>query len=60
MPHRHAPPPQLLATVALQLVQVLPAIPHALVVGAVTQVVPVQQPPGQEVASQTQTLLTQC
>jgi hypothetical protein len=50
-PQRHEPPPQLSAVIALQATHAAPAVPHALVDGE-TQVEPVQQPPGHEVALQ--------
>jgi hypothetical protein len=53
VPHRQAPPVHRLALVALQAVQVAPAVPQAAVVGVATQVLPLQQP-AQVVGSQTQ------
>lgn len=51
-PQRHAPSAQVSATVASQVRQTVPPSPQACADGA-TQVVPVQQPVGQLVGSQT-------
>jgi len=59
VPHRHSPAVQLSALVALQAMQVAPAVPQ-LVVDGVWQVEPVQQPPAHDIASQTQAPTTQC
>jgi hypothetical protein len=54
VPHRHAPAVQRLACAALQALHVAPAVPQAIVVVAVTQVLPLQQP-AHVAESQTQT-----
>jgi hypothetical protein len=58
-PHAQAPFAQRSA-VALQAVQVLPAVPHDAVVTGVTHALPLQQPLGQLVALQTQAPPTHC
>ena len=53
-PQVHAPPWQPSALLASQAVQTAPADPHVASDGVVTHDVPLQQPPGHEVAVQTQ------
>jgi hypothetical protein len=58
-PQRHAPLPQLSASNVLQLTHAAPPVPHAVLTGGATHVLPLQQPLGQLVASHTHTPTTQ-
>jgi hypothetical protein len=52
-PHLHCPPEQVSVLLRSQLAQVVPLRPQAPTVGGAVHALPVQQPVGQEVASQT-------
>ena len=51
---------QLSAVVGSQVAHICPGAPHAVVLSAVVQLVPLQHPDGHEVTSHTQAPLTQC